>query len=156
MRNICQSPLLRWRATLIYLAVQIRQARESTRAATVSAFMQSYSLASAAAAQSIEHARILRVGHITPDELGEDEAIVWNFLVSPFVILWETLFRMTCSGAVDPAMWNSIRLDIVLFSKSPGAERFLAINLPSWDSSFPEFAAEIRACQAEPLSHGTQ
>lgn len=34
--------------TLVYLAVQIRQTGESTSAATVSAFMQSYSAASSA------------------------------------------------------------------------------------------------------------
>ncbi len=92
-------------ATLVYLAVQIRQNTITTRMSTLHASMDSTQNIFDVPARDAELTRIIRVGLRDPSQLTEDENARLNWWVSLVLRAMENTFVQHQAGMLDEQSW---------------------------------------------------
>ena len=134
--------------TLVLLVRQLGISTRASNSAATSSYMQAYSQVNLVLGEP-ERARIVRLGMDDPSALSSDEAqSFWNSFCA-FLALWESLFAMRQTGTVDEAHWLVGRNDMAAFCATQGGKEFFEEFLPFYDSAYPDFAHEIRACLSE-------
>jgi hypothetical protein len=131
-------------ASLIYLAVQIRQNTQTVRASTVQAISDS-AQGRLLALQNIENARVWRVGRSEPSELNEDEQTLYIFMIHSTVRGYENLYYQHRSGLLDAPQWEGYAKTIKALVKNPGFEYF-------WQHRRGHFSPEFESFIEESLS----
>lgn len=134
--------------TLVLLMRQLRENTKSVKAATSSAYMQTYSVLNANIA-NLEMARIVRIGMADPAQLTEDETQAFYHTMWSTASVYEGLFNLYQQGSIPEVHWLIPRNDIVGVTATPGGRAFFESLLPQYEKFYPDFAIEIRACIAE-------
>jgi len=111
-------------ASLIYLAVQIRQNTRSSRAATFQATSSEVSRLYHTLASDSELARIFRVGLSEPQALDQDEFSRFLALFISAFKGYENIFVQYHQGTVDHQTWEAWRRSMLSTLEQPGAALF--------------------------------
>jgi len=111
-------------ASLIYLAVQIRQNTRSSRAATFQSTSSEVSHLYRTLASDSELARIFRIGLLEPQALDEDEFSRFGALLISALKGYENIFVQYHQGTVDDQTWEAWRRSILSMLELPGAAFF--------------------------------
>jgi len=107
-------------ASLVYLAVQVRQNTASVRAATFQALAQSYSDFASLIGSDGEVARILHAGSSDPEAGTELERFRFNFLLVAATRRWENAFYQHERGMLDASQWEGLQAGALLSLRTPG------------------------------------
>ena len=111
-------------ATLIYLAMQIRQNTASIRAATYHAIVESYADFNSLIAQDSDVARIFQTGLTRAAELSETDALRFDHLLLSAVRRWENAFYQSGISMLDPSQARGLLLGTKILLGTPGGRVF--------------------------------
>jgi hypothetical protein len=125
-------------ASLVYLAIQIRQNTRAVRTATFQGVTDSFNHLNATIAHDQSLARIFRVGSADLSSLTEDEQVRFSFLFLGAFRIFETLYYQNKQGTADPALWSAEVDTMVALLGGPGA-------LEWWRSNPLSFTPEFRS-----------
>jgi len=109
-------------ASLIYLALQIRQNTKAVRRTAHISAVDAFNNFNSLIAQSPEVARIGRIGMLDPGKLNEDERVRFERLMSIVITNLENLFFQHRDGLLEAERWEAyeaILRDFVSFPIFP-------------------------------------
>ena len=92
-------------ATLVYLAIQIRQNTRSLKAASHHAITDSFNAINAKIIDDPATARIWRVGHDGMSGLNPDEQTQYSFMMLSYMRIFETLFYQRGLGTMEEQLF---------------------------------------------------
>ena len=126
-------------ASLVYLAIQTRQAARSSRAAmhesratTVLRHIDKWTEA--------DFSKVWFKGNTAAADMTDDEIRRYSGQVSGVIVMWEERFRQRREGMLDESRWASSELTISMMTRAPGFRAIVALMRPRMD---PEFGAII-------------
>ena len=126
-------------ATLIYLALQIRQ---NTTALRTSSYAQAADPTwdlGALVIQNTEFARIFRVGAQDPSQLNEDERMQFDMFLHTFFFSYENLYRLAERGLIDSESFEHHISNALPFFGAPGVRQFWGVRSGHWSERFQAF-----------------
>jgi hypothetical protein len=107
-------------ASLIYLAFQIRQNTQSSKAATFQSVTSDALQYALTISDNEELTRILRLGSETQDRLPEDDYRRFQQLVRVYLRFHDNIFYQYRIGTLDEGQWSGYRHSLRLVLSSPG------------------------------------
>ena len=127
-------------ATLVYLAVQIRQNTRAVRAASHHSVTDSFNHINALIGTDPGAARIYRLGLEGLEKLNEDEQFSFAFLMLGYLRVFETLFYQRDIGTAEEQLYRSEHNSLRWAFSHVGAREWWRSNEISFS---PEFRAHI-------------
>jgi hypothetical protein len=124
-------------ATLIYLAVQIRQNTKWLRSSVLAAVTDAYLAFNHLLGSSPAAARVFQVGLEDFERLSDDERRQFINLLRAFFGAAQALFLQHRRGAVDPTVWESSRDSVLALVQIPHVRAW-------WESRRMVFFEEFR------------
>ena len=128
-------------ASLIYLAVQIRQNTQSVRASTVQAISDA-AQGRLLALHNVENARVWRIGRSEPTTLNEDERMLYIIMIQTSARGFENLYYQHRSGLLDAPYWAGYDKTIKALVKTDGFRYFWQHRRGRFSSEFESFIEE--------------
>jgi hypothetical protein len=138
-------------ASLIYLAIQIRQNTRSVRASTFHGAASRAADLTRAIAEEKELAHIYRTGMAGLDQLDDDdERLRFMMFLSTMFRQFEDLFFQYRAGTISSESWDAWRYSLRLQISNPGFSPFWNLRRLAFTETFRQFVdAELET--AEPL-----
>lgn len=122
-------------ASLIYLAIQTRQAARSSRAAmhenrasTVLRHIDKWTDA--------DFSEIWFKGNKGAADMTDDEVRRYTMQVSGLIVMWEERFRQKKEGMLDQNRWATSENTIMMLTRSPGIRAVVTQMRPRLDPDF--------------------
>jgi len=115
-------------ATLIYLALQIRQYSDGMNSATIQQNMIAFNDINSMLGSDPSLAAIIEQGNDSPEELSEEELRSYTWIMRSFVNLYENLFEQFQRGNCPPSFWHKSALELKAISATPGMKLFREQN----------------------------
>lgn len=119
-------------ASLVYLALQTRQATRSTRAAMHENRVATVLRHIERATDPQSHPIWMKANSAAPD-LSDAEIAKYVLEVGGWVVVWEERFRERREGLLDDSRWASSEKTIAAMTRSPGFRAVLALMRPQLD-----------------------
>ncbi len=107
-------------ATLLYLAIQIRQNTRSVRAASYHAINGMLVSINQSIAENAEVARIEMIGGDDPTALSDEERRRFAYLLANRFRLFDSLYYQFRLGLLEERMWKAYRRVITQYLSQPG------------------------------------
>ena len=126
-------------ATVIYLAVQVRQSTASTKAASYQAVVSAISDWSRAIGVDSNVSRIMRVGVENPEQLTDDEYTQFEFLVVSGTRNFENIHYQYLAGGLSKGAWEGWSSRILTFFNQPGLKTWWERHKGAYSPDFQEF-----------------
>ncbi len=139
-------------ATLIYLAVQIRQNTVSVKAAAAQSLLDSLSEALATGASSPEQARVLVLGQTKYERLSEDERMQFMFFLLRWCRVFEQAYHSYLLGHLDPSIWEGHLRHFEGVMQAPAVRRWWKIRRVVFSSEFREFVDNLDGDTSSPAT----
>jgi len=130
-------------ATLLYLAVQIRQNSQSVKSASAQAMLDSLSRTLNSIGASPEASRVFTKGQLRPDDLTEDEASQFAHLILGWFRVVEQAFYQNRTGGLDAKLWNGYVAQLSSLMQSPGVQRWWSVRRPLFHPEFQSFIENL-------------
>ena len=111
-------------ATLVYLAVQIRQNTLAVRAGSHQAVSDSFIAVNSWVARDPSLARIYRVGIDNLDDLSEDERVQFGFMLLSVFRVYETTYYQDRVGTAEEQLFLSVERDIGVVLANAGVRQW--------------------------------
>ena len=127
-------------ATLIYLALQIRQNTHATRAASFHAISDSMNHVNVSVAQNPGLARIWLAGTTGRSSLGEEERYQFDLLLLSYFHVFETMHYQARVGAGETDLLVAEERSLAFLLATPGVREWWAENPYAFG---PEFRAYL-------------
>ena len=115
-------------ASLIYLAVQIRQNTAAVATATYESTMTGFNDINVVVAGNPALASILDLGCQDPDSLNAEETVQFNFLLRCYANQWWKLFKLYQRGSLPEGEWHVFAREAAQFLDQPGCKPFCNQN----------------------------
>ena len=131
-------------ASLIYLAIQVRQNTRSVRASTYQAVVSDSAAINATGAQDEALARIFRVGQRDISELADDERMRHDFFLGQSFNMFENLYLQREHGTIDDEYFNAKMGLVRRWLSRPGIREW-------WDSRSYMYVGRFRDFVSENL-----
>ena len=106
-------------ASLLYLARQIKQINEQSRASARYSFLNAYGLANASIGEDKHSADVFSRG-IRGAELDEGERMQFIVLLGQFFNTWGVMFDLHQEGQLPDSQWKVVRTDMKAILQTPG------------------------------------
>ncbi len=130
-------------ATLIYLAVQVRQNALETRVASSQALTDSINQVNLVVSADPGRASITRRGREDYSSLNDDERTCFDHELYSLCHIWETILRREILGIADPETTNSARKTArEFFVGFPGVRAWWAQNRFAFNAEFTALVDE--------------
>jgi hypothetical protein len=140
-------------ASLIYLAVQIRQNTRSVRAATHHSSARAATETQNIFAQSNDLARIFRIGSRETEELTEDERQRLDSMLMSIFMWYEDTFFQYQQSMIDREVWEGRQRALLSQLKRPGIASWWARRSGFFADSFVSYVDQLSQ-QAMPAEQG--
>ena len=111
-------------ATLIYLSLQVGQAKKSTRAQIVQSATEQLNAINRLLASDPTWAAIISNAELSLDELSTEERTRFSFLELALVNAWENLYFHHVDGYLDPRVWEKNMKTLKALAASPGWQQW--------------------------------
>lgn len=132
-------------ATLVYLAIQIRQNTGALRAAALNSSIQAASLIRSEMFTSEELSELFLLGSRSPEALTEVQAYRYRNMVSNMLwAIWNFYSQYQYADLSDEA-WESQKHVIVRILRSPGGAHYWAEFKQEFEAEFVEVVDRILA-----------
>jgi hypothetical protein len=115
-------------ATLIYLAVQIKQNTAAVATATYESTMTGFNDINVVVASHPTLASLFDRGCQSPDSLSKEEAVQFNFLLRCYANQWWKLYKLYERGSLPAGEWSLFAREAGQFMDQPGCRPFQAQN----------------------------
>jgi hypothetical protein len=125
-------------ATLVYLAAQIRQNTKAVKASSHHAITDSFNHINSIVGTDRSAARVMRIGMLDLDNLDEDEAFSFSYLMLAYLRIFETLYYQRMNGTMEDQLFRSEKRSLVEAFSHKGARDW-------WNSNPISFSEEFRA-----------
>ena len=136
-------------ATLLYLALQIRQSVSATRANIAASQNQGEANISLFIAQDEELNRIYFDGLAEPSKLSERDERRFGALLNAQLANSEANWRYYRDGWLEQELWSAQLRFLAWVSKQPGFTRFWAVWKPSFAADFAHLVEEQASNETE-------
>jgi hypothetical protein len=130
-------------ASLIYLAVGIRQNTRASRAATFDSVTSEVNRIYQALAADPELVRIVRVGWQEPETLDEDETARFMLFLSAGFKGFENMLVQYQQGTIDEQTWQAWCASLTGQLALPGTAHFWAVRGSVFRKDFQELVARL-------------
>jgi hypothetical protein len=137
-------------ATLVYLAVQIRQNTASVKAAAAQSILDSLSDALATGASSPEQARVLVLGQTDYERLSEDERMQFMFFLLRWFRVLEQAHHSYRLGHLDPSIWAGHVRHLEGVMQAPAFRRWWSVRQEVFSSEFRDFVEGLAIDTSSP------
>jgi len=125
-------------ASLIYLAVQIRQNTRSVRVASYQSWFDSYSTFSNTVLASPELDALVHRGGLDPEKLTPEERRHYNGLSRRGFRLFENLYYQRLQGVIDEQLYETWRAGFLRLAELPGIQLYWSEEGPVFSEAFRE------------------
>ncbi|MGQ0659349.1 hypothetical protein [Sphingosinicella sp.] len=115
-------------ASLLFVAVQLRQATKSVRASTSLAHSAMYHSLNASVIEDAEFARIWRESLADPDAGTGDERVRFFAFVSSVFRFYESSRVQWLNGQLDEEHWQTIESQATSFAAQPGVKAWWTLR----------------------------
>lgn len=132
-------------ASLLYLAVQVRQNTRQTRLAAQQATVQELGVALRAQAQDREWAELLSRGLEAIDNLDKVERVQFLSHVGSILRLYESAYLHFQEGTLDPRFWHGFERAITDVIGYPGIQAAFALRRHHVNEEFAEHLDRLAA-----------
>ena len=131
-------------ATLIYLAIQIRQNTESTRTAAETAISQNLASWLAQGVNDPELGRIYDVAVSDPESLSDEETRRFLWYIAEYFVLLESQFVMFVKGDISQRTWE-VKAHVLLgLLQNPLVGRWWDSKATTFTPDFIEYLESLR------------
>ncbi len=113
-------------ATLVYLAIQIRQNTQTVRTTTYQAVLEASDRFNSLVLDNPELFRIYRSGLSDPSSLTDEERARFRLLVGQLMNVYETMFLQYERGTLDEDFWLARRSALRRLASEPGIRAHLS------------------------------
>ena len=141
-------------ATLIYLALQIRQNTTATRAASFHAVTDARNQVNLSITQSSELARIVVEGTADRSSLSPEDRLRFDYTCLSYVHVVETMHYQASVGAGEKALVEAEERSLLDLLSTPGVREWWLENPYAFGPEFRSYMEELVA-KATPPSGGT-
>jgi hypothetical protein len=142
-------------ATLLYLAVQVRQNSKSVRSASAQAMLSALSQTITTIGASHRSAWVFTKGQLDPDGLSEDEAAQFAHQILGWFRVIEQAFYQHRLGGLDSDLWNGYVAQVDSLVQSPGVQRWWSVRGPVFHAEFREFIDRLQSNPSVPSGAAT-
>jgi hypothetical protein len=111
-------------ATLFYLATQIRQSTQTTRAAAQQQLLDTFYETSWSLGRDTDLARVVGAGLVDFDSLSDRDKTVFTLTLGRFVGNVEKGLRLRNSGFIDQDTFDGVATGMVAALRAPGGEQW--------------------------------
>ena len=126
-------------ASLIFVALQIRQNTKAIKAASHHAVTDSFNAINTLIISDPKVARLWRLGLAGSGELDEDEQISFSFMALGYMRIFETLHYQYTTGALEPKLFEAELNTLKWTVTHPGFRAWWAVNPISLSTEFRTF-----------------
>ena len=126
-------------ASLIFVALQIRQNTKAIKAASHHAVTDSFNAINTLIISDPKVARLWRLGLAGSGELDEDEQISFSFMSLGYMRVFETLHYQYTTGALEPKLFEAELNTLQWTVTNPGFRAWWAVNPISLSTEFRAF-----------------
>jgi hypothetical protein len=126
-------------ATLVYLAIQIRQNTRSVRSATFQSVVDSFTDYTFELSKNAELTRLYLHGLNEPDQLSEQDSRRFHFLMLTIIRRFESAFQQQSSMMLTPSQWSGFRGSAAGVLSSPGGSKWWIANRALFTEEFQNF-----------------
>jgi len=131
-------------ATLVYLAVQIRQNTQSVRSSAETAMSHHVAAWSSEVVHNPDLGRIWDVAAADPDSLTDDEKRVYLWYVAQIFYLYEGQFHLFADGHIRARSWSSKAKFLVMLLKLPLVDAWWGSRLAPLSDDFVNYIDRLR------------
>jgi hypothetical protein len=132
-------------ASLLYLAVQIRQNTRSLRSAAYQSLSTSLSDLALSVAENDDLAKIWQIGMTDPGRLSEVERLRLQAFLTALYRQYQNLYFQKRQSLLDEELWQAHRVTIMRHISSPGGADWWAIARDQHSKGFVEYVErEVR------------
>ena len=115
-------------ATLIYLALQLRQYSDGLNSATIQQNMLAFNEINMMLAADVALAEIIERGNEAPETLSIDELRMYSWTMRSYINLYENLHEQFKKGTCPPDFWKKNALELKSIAGSAGVRLFREQN----------------------------
>ena len=126
-------------ASLIYLAVQIRQNTRSAKVFSNQLVDSAPATFNSLISQDKSTARLFRVGAQDLASLDEDERVQFNFLMYQWFDFMHRSFQQYREGNMEESQWKAIAAGFPVVLAEPGIAQWWSTRRLSYSTQFVEF-----------------
>ena len=130
-------------ATLIYLAVQIRQNTDSVKAAAAQSVLEALNEALQSAASSPQQARVVVLGQTDYGKLSDDERMQFMIWFLGWFRILEQAYHSHLLGHLEPRIWNGHARHLEGVMQAPAIRRWWKLRRSVFSSEFQEFVEDL-------------
>lgn len=131
-------------ATLVYLAVQIRQNTAALKASSHHAITDSFNAINVKIIEDPATARLWRLGHADQSLLDEDEQAQYASLMLAYMRIFETLFYQREVGTMEEKLFQTEEKTLRWSFLQPGFVEWWDENPISLSTEFREYVNGLR------------
>ena len=131
-------------ATLVYLAIQIRQNTASLKASSHHAITDSFNAINVKIVEDPATARLWHIGHSDQSRLNEDEQVQYAFLVLSYMRIFETLFYQREVGTMEERLFMTEEKTLRWTVEQPGFIEWWDVNPISLSIEFRQYVKNLR------------
>ena len=135
-------------ATLIYLAQQIKQQNASAKISMYESVVEGFNNVNASLADDERIARLFNTGLWHPDELTNDQASQFSWIVRRYMNQFLKVYRLRGSGIFPDEDWSDYVSQAAFLANTPGGKLFI----DGQGSAFRGFLEEIRSAKTDDLA----
>lgn len=114
--------------SLIYLALQVKQNTQTTRAAAAQAQVDAYASVISPMAQSKDGARAWFIGMQDTNNLKDEEIVMFYAQANMFFRMVKSSYYQHKVGALEPQLWEGMERLTMQFQSQKGVQQFLEIR----------------------------
>ncbi len=138
-------------ASLVYLAVQIRQNTRAVRSNTSQAITDARVEFLKSITDDAEVAKIFRSGLLDRESLEGDERLRFDLLMGRFTATMENYYYQHCQGTMDTDQWTRVLEILRYFMATPGGQSWWSDRPIRADLPFDRFVdEEVKRIQSSP------
>jgi hypothetical protein len=137
-------------ASLIYLAVQIRQGALSQRAGTSGQIAASAAELNARLGSDPETFRVFRQGLVDPEPLDGDERARFGMLLYAIFGNIESYYHLHLSGSITDDVWERWRATAAWYIALPGFKVWWQVKPTPFTASFTRFVEDELGLDRDP------
>jgi hypothetical protein len=130
--------------SLVYLALQIRQSAQATRAATYQSVMTSVGTMSTAIIQSADAAEVIYRGGQDISSLSPPERVRFEQMASALFRHYDVLFYHHRHGLLEPEQWEGLNRRLQAGLVIPGLVRWWSENRIHFSRDFAKYVDGLK------------
>ncbi len=131
-------------ATLVYLAVQIRQNTAALKASSHHAITDSFNAINVKIIEDPGTARLWRIGHTDLSRLDEDEQTQYAFLMIAYMRIFETLYYQREVGTMEEQLFLTEEKTLKWTVQQSGFVEWWDVNPISLSTEFRDYVNRLR------------